>query len=211
MNALVQKLIGDGALKTSLIIEAFKKVARADFVPESIRSEAWRDEALPTFEDQTISQPYTVAFMLELLDAHRGETILDVGSGSGWVSALLASIVGPKGKVYGIERVEDLVEFCKNNLGKYNFKNVKIIHGDGTQGLKEYAPFDRVHVAAAALAIPKALKEQLKIGGKMVIPTKNNDIRLIEKISKTQYTERIYPGFVFVPLIADDSDGKALG
>jgi|SRR3989344_521376 len=201
MNSLIQKLIGDCVLKTPLMIQAFHKIERADFVPESIKSDAWRDCALPTFEDQTISQPYTVAFMLELLNPLGGETILDVGSGSGWVSALLAHAVGPKGRVCGIERIEQLVEFSKNNLSKYNFNNLEIIHGDGTKGLKKYAPFDKIHVAAAASAIPRALKEQLKIGGKMVIPTKNNDIRLIEKISKTKYTERIYHGFVFVPLV----------
>ncbi len=203
MNSLIQKLTGDGVLKTPLIIQAFNKIERADFVPEAIKSDAWRDCALPTFEDQTISQPYTVAFMLELLNPLGGETILDVGSGSGWVSALLAHAVGPKGRVCGIERIEQLIEFSKNNLSKYNFNNLEIIHGDGTKGLKKHAPFDKIHVAAAALAIPMALKEQLKIGGKMVIPTKNNDIRLIEKISKIKYTERIYPGFVFVPLIED--------
>lgn len=211
MNSLIQKFIGDGALKTPLIIQAFEKIERADFVPEAIKSDAWRDCALPTFEDQTISQPYTVAFMLELLNPLSGETILDVGSGSGWVSALLANMVGREGRVYGIERIDELVEFSKNNLKKYNFKNIKIIQGDGTKGMKKYAPFDKIHVAAAALTIPTALKEQLKIGGKMVIPTKDNDIRLIEKKSKTMYTETIYPGFVFVPLIANDTDGKAHG
>ena len=120
MNSLIQKLIGDCVLKTPLMIQAFHKIERADFVPESIKSDAWRDCALPTFEDQTISQPYTVAFMLELLNPLGGETILDVGSGSGWVSALLAHAVGPKGRVCGIERIEQLVEFSKNNLSKYN-------------------------------------------------------------------------------------------
>lgn len=203
MDAFIQKFIDEGSLKTPKIIKSFRKVHRKDFVPESIKEMAREDRALPTFEDQTISQPYTVAFMLELLEPCEGQKILDIGSGSGWVSALLANIAGPLGKVYAIERIEELLEFSRENLKKYNYKNLKIILGDGYKGYKKEAPFDRIHVAAAARSVPKALKDQLAIGGKMVIPTKKNDIRLIEKISKTKYTERIYPGFVFVPLIEE--------
>lgn len=201
MKELIEKLKKEGVLKTPSIIEAFQKVRREDFLPEAIKNRAGLDVALPTFENQTISQPYTVAFMLELLCPKGGQKILDIGSGSGWVIALLAHIVGEKGKVFGIERIPELVSFGKENLKKYHFKNIRIILGDGALGLPKEGEFDRIHVAAAAETIPAALKEQLKVGGKMVIPTKEEDIRCIEKISKKKYNEKVYPGFVFVPLI----------
>lgn len=202
MKLVAQKLIEEGVLKTQSIIEAFIKVPRADFVPEFMRSQAQRDIALPTFESQTISQPYTVAFMLELLDPREGQKILDVGSGSGWVAGMFAFIVGPKGKVFGIERIRELVDFSKDNLKKYNFKNLEIIAGDGSKGLKKEAPFHRIHVAAQAQEIPKTLLEQLAIGGKMVIPTARHDIRLITRVKKNEWKEKIFPGFIFVPLIS---------
>lgn len=203
MSDIVQKLIDDGVLKTPEIIKALRTVKRSDFLPASIRARAEDDAALPTFANQTISQPYTVAFMLELLQPEPAQKILDIGSGSGWVAAILARIVGKKGRVYAIERISELVEFCRDNLKKYHFTNLEILLGDGTRGLPQYAPYDRIHVAAAAQKIPVALREQMAVGGRMVIPTINDDIRLIEKISKNRYTEKIYPGFVFVPLIEE--------
>ncbi|KKQ55700.1 MAG: L-isoaspartyl protein carboxyl methyltransferase [Parcubacteria group bacterium GW2011_GWA2_38_13] len=201
MDTFIQKLVLEKALKTPSIISAFKKIHRIDFIPEAMRQYSDEDRALPTFENQTISQPYTVAFMLELLQPMRGEKILDVGSGSGWVAGMLAHIVGKKGKVYSIELVPELVQFSIDNLAKYRFNNLKIINGDGSLGLPKIAPFDAIHVAAAGKIIPRALKVQLKIGGRMVIPTQKNDIRLIIRTSENKWKEKIYPGFVFVPLI----------
>lgn len=201
MTELIRSLMQKGVLKTPRIRGAFQAIDRRDFLPESVRELSERDAPLPTFCDQTISQPYTVAFMLELLEPRTGQRILDVGSGSGWVAALLAHIVGEKGRVFGIERIPELVSFSRNNLKKYKFENASILCGDGTKGLPHEAEFDRIHVAAAAKKIPEALKTQLKIGGRMVIPTRAEDIRCIEKISKKKYDEKIYPGFVFVPLI----------
>lgn len=205
MEIFIQKLILEKILKTPSIISAFKKIHRADFVPEAIRQYSDEDRALPTFENQTISQPYTVAFMLELLKPKEGEKILDVGSGSGWVAGMLAHIVGKKGKVFAIELVPELVQFSIDNLRKYRFNNLKIIKGDGSAGLPKIAPFDAIHAAAAGKTIPLALKVQLKVGGRLIAPTQKNDIRLIKRISKKKWEEKIYKGFVFVPLIKGSS------
>ena len=144
MESFIQKLVLEKALKTPSIISAFKKVHRADFVPKTIRQYSNEDRALPTFENQTISQPYTVSFMLELLQPKPGEIILDVGSGSGWVAGMLSHIVGKKGKVFAVERVPELVQFSIDNLRKYRFNNLKIIKGDGSRGLPQKAPFDKI-------------------------------------------------------------------
>jgi len=206
MKHLINSLIKQGYLKTPLIIEAFQKIKREDFIPEDLQDEADGNFPLPIGHGQTISQPLTVAFMLELLEPKPGEKILDVGSGSGWQTAMLCHIVGKSGKVFAMERVPELVEFGKNNVSKYNFVasgRAVFLHSDGTKGYEKEAPYDKIIVAAAARGIPEALKEQLKIGGRLVIPTKSQDIRLFEKIGKDEFKEKIIPGFVFVPLISD--------
>ena len=201
MHSLIQQLIAEGYLKTPAIINAFKKIKRQDFLPDKLKAEAGANAPLPVGFDQTNSQPLTVAFMLELLQPNQGDKALDIGSGSGWTSALLAEIVGEKGKVYAIERIPELVDFTKSNVAKYKFKNLEFICADGAKGLPNSAPFAKILVSAAAAEIPPALKNQLTIGGKMVIPTQAQDVRLIERVGEREFTETIYPGFVFVPLI----------
>lgn len=205
MSKLVNDFIRNGYLKTDLIIDAFSEINRIEFVPEDLESEAEKDIALPVGYGQTISQPLVVAFMMELLNPQRGQKILDVGSGSGWTTAILAYIVGDKGKVISIERIKELKEFGEKNVEKYSFISKGIAEfqvGDGSKGLPAEAPFDRILVSAEASEIPQALKDQLKIGGKMVVPMKNNIIYL-EKKSDTEFYKEEFPGFVFVPLIID--------
>ena len=200
---LIENLISEGWLKTPRIIEAFYKIKRADFLPEELKNLAQLDEALPIGFGQTISQPLVVAFMLELLSPQPGEKILDIGSGSGWTSALLAEIVGEKGKVIAIELIPELKEFGEKNVAKYNFiekGRVRFICGDGTKGLKEEAPFDKILVSATAKKCYEAWKEQLKVGGRIVTPI-GNSIWLFIKKSEKEFEEFEYPGFVFVPLI----------
>lgn len=201
MDKLIEKLVNEKFLKTPEVIEAFYKIKRQDFLPAEIVDQESFDIPLPIGHDQTISQPYTVAFMLEALKLKKGQKALDIGSGSGWSTALLAEIVGPKGKVFGIERIKELKEFGEKNAAKYNFNNVTFIHGDGTKGLPNKAPFDRIMVSAAAFRIPKALKEQLAIGGRMIIPTEAQDLRIIERVSDKNFSEVIHQGFLFVPLV----------
>lgn len=205
---LILVLMREGYLKTSLIIEAFGAIDRKDFVPDEIKDEAYFDGALPIDYGQTISQPLVVAFMLELLAPEPGEKILDIGSGSGWTSTLLAYIVSkkPGGKVFAIERIPELKEFGEKNCAKYNFveKGIAAFSAeDGSKGLLKEAPFDRILAGASASRdIPDAWREELKIGGRIVAPI-GNSIFLFEKKSATEFEEKEFPGFAFVPLIED--------
>ncbi|PIP24227.1 MAG: protein-L-isoaspartate O-methyltransferase [Candidatus Nealsonbacteria bacterium CG02_land_8_20_14_3_00_37_10] len=201
--ALVEELIKEGYLKTPGIIEAFKKIKRVDFLPQDLKDLAELNEALPIGYGQTISQPLVVAFMLELLEPKEGEKILDIGSGSGWTSALLGEIVGEKGKVVAIEVVPELKEFGEKNNSKYNFiekGRVQFICVDGSKGYEKEAPFDKILVSATAIKIPDPWKKQLKIGGRIVTPI-DSSIFLFTKKSEKEFEQIEYPGFVFVPLI----------
>jgi len=205
---LINSLIKDGYLKTSGIIEAFKKINRKDFVSEEYKNEAYINAPLPIGFGQTISQPLTVAFMLELLEPKKGERILDIGSGSGWQTAILSSIVGDPpaggGRVVGMERIPELKEMAERNVSKYNFieKNIaSIILADGSFGYKRESPYDKIIAGAAAVKdIPMEWKKQLKIGGRIVAPV-GHSVIVIDKISKNEYTKKEYFGFSFVPLI----------
>jgi protein-L-isoaspartate(D-aspartate) O-methyltransferase len=206
MSRLVHLLIKGGYLKSDLIIDAFSEISRIEFVPEDFESQADANVALPIGYGQTISQPLTVAIMMDLLDPKAGQNILDVGSGSGWTTALLCYIVGKKGRVTAIERIEALRKIGEKNVAKYGYgkgKNKEIVafyHGDGSEGFKKYAPYDRVLVSAAVQFIPEALKAQLKIGGKMVIPVRNS-LTYLEKKEEGKFYKEEFPGFVFVPMI----------
>jgi len=201
--ALVDNLIAEGWLKTPRIIEAFRKIKRVDFLPKEMEDLAELNEALPIGYGQTISQPLVVAFMIEQLESEPGDKILDVGSGSGWTTALLAEIVGERGKIIAIDIVPELVEFGKKNVEKYNFVKkgqVQFICADGSKGFSKEAPFDKILASAAAEGLPLAWKEQLKIGGRIVTPI-GSSIWLFIKKSENNFEEIEYPGFAFVPLI----------
>lgn len=197
---LIDFLLQNNILKTKSIINAFLEVDRKDFVLEENISEAYNDYPLDIGLNQTISQPSTVAFMLELLQPRQGERILDVGSGSGWTSALLGHIVGKEGEVIGVEIIKDLVLFGRANLEKYESLNVKIYQAGETLGFKEKAPFDKILVSAGAKDIPEELIKQLKVQGVMVIPIFDSIFRIYKK-SKRQLEKEKIPGFMFVPLI----------
>ena len=205
---LVDSLIEQEYLKTPRIIEAFQKIKREDFVLSENKESVEVDVPLSIGHGQTISQPLTVAFMMELLRPESGDKILDVGSGSGWTTAILAELVGNNGKVFSVEVIPDLKEFGEENVSKYNFIKKGIVEyfcADGYKGLPEFAPFDRVLVSAAAEEMPKKLLAQLRIGGKLVIPIgeqyKSQEVVLIQKQWKNEFKEKRFPGFAFVPLV----------
>jgi len=189
-------------LRDSYVKKAFTRIDRADFVPKDYRVEAYEDYPLPIGYEQTISQPTTVAFMLEKLSAQPGDKVLDVGSGSGWTTALLADIVGSTGSVVAVERVPELVVFGKQNIEKYHYANVTIHHAGNTLGVSEEAPFQRILVSAAAHnEIPKELTAQLAVGGIMIAPVDDAIIE-IKKHPDGTLRQRIHSGFAFVPLIS---------
>ena len=219
MKELVESLVAARVLKTKRLINAFLANDRVKFVPEEWASDSYLDVAIPIGLEQTISQPYTVAFMLELLDVQAGQKVLDVGFGSGWTTGILAHAVGDAGRVYSLEISPELYEFGKSNLAKFGYKNVELFNQSGWDGLPDTAPFDRILVSATAPAVPGNLKAQLKVhgpfgkaqgrlersrnGGKMVIPIgvpHDCAITLVERVSGDEFKEKTFPGFAFVPL-----------
>lgn len=180
--------------------QAFHMVPRTTFLPANVRERAELDRPLPIGFGQTNSQPSTVRLMLEWLNPQRGEKILDVGSGSGWTTALLAYLVGPKGSIYAVEKIPQLVRFGRENCKQAGVRNVRFFEAGSTYGLSEFAPYDRILVSAAASTLPKILLEQLKVGGRLVIPI-GSSIHVIDKINGSTYQDAKNPGFLFVPLI----------
>lgn len=182
------------------IKNAFEEVDRKDFVIEDYKPEAYEDYALPIGYQQTISQPTVVAFMLELLDVREENRVLDVGSGSGWTTALLAKLVGKKGSVIGLEIVPELVNRGRENIKKYAPSNADIKLVKAGRAIPATGQFDRILVSASSEEVPQELVERLVSGGVMVLPVRESLYR-ISKTHKGEIEEKKYPGFVFVPLI----------
>ena len=185
------------------ILDAFSNVNREDFMPGNVKAMAYEDTALPIGHGQTISQPYTIAIMLSLLDLKQGQKVLEIGSGCGYVLALLSEIVGENGKVYGMEVVKELAEKSKENLADYG--NVRVYNKNGALGLPEKAPFDGILISAAIREIPEKLMDQLKVGGIIVAPKGSRfeqEIIAIQRKSKTEFEiKKKIPGFIFVPFV----------
>ena len=200
---LINNLISVGALKEESVIHAFLMIDRADFVADPTASDAYEDYPLSIGYGQTISQPRTVAMMMEMLGPKEGEKILDIGSGSGWTSAILGFIVGEEGSVTGTERVSELLEFAKANVAKYGLKNTNIIQAKDELGAVG-EEFDRILVSASASAFPYGLIEQVKVGGKLVIPV-GHSIYEVTKNANGEVEGKEHYGFKFVPLIFQNS------
>jgi len=194
----------DFNVSSPIVKKAFLGVKRELFVPGKLQASAYVDEALPIGFGQTISQPSTIAIMLEMLELKEGQKVLEVGSGCGYVLALLSEAVGAQGKVFGVEKLKDLVEVSRKNLEAQGTKNVAVIEGDGSLGLKEEAPFDRIIVSAACPFVPKPLFDQLKEEGIAVAPVGDLYTQEIQQMRKKngKPLKRNYAGtfFSFVPL-----------
>ncbi|MDM5270709.1 protein-L-isoaspartate O-methyltransferase [Sulfurovum sp. zt1-1] len=200
LDSLIDSIIMDRVLKSRTIIEAFENVDRADFVPDMFKESAYVDAPLGIGENQTISQPTTVAFMLEHLAPKKGDKILDIGAGSGWTTAILCHIVGEEGSVLGLERIGSLVELGKFNLARYCHDDRCRIEKAGDKLGVPGEKFDKILVSASADELPEELIDQLNIGGKLVIPVQNS-IEVITKTSEDEYQRESIYGFVFVPLV----------
>lgn len=184
------------------ILNAFSKVKRENFVSGKFRRMAYEDNALPIGKGQTISQPYTIATMLSFLNLKKNQSVLEVGSGCGYVLALLSELVGKNGKVFGIEKIKGLADKSKKNTD--DLRNVRIYGGNGRLGLGEKSPFDRILISASCSEIPKPLTSQLKKNGIVVAPIGNKFNQSLASFQKVNGELRIrenFPGFVFVPLV----------
>ncbi|MFI5107723.1 MAG: protein-L-isoaspartate(D-aspartate) O-methyltransferase [Terriglobales bacterium] len=187
-------------IRDERVLNAMARVPRHEFVPPDHRGEAYEDHPLPIGEGQTISQPFVVAAMLEALALRREDVALEVGTGSGYETAVLAELVGT---VYSIERIASLAERARALLTRMGYSNVTVVHGDGSQGLPDAAPFDAIVVSAAAPQVPASLMGQLRDGGRLVIPVGSGftqELQLVRNIggnSTTMYLD----GVRFVPLI----------
>jgi protein-L-isoaspartate(D-aspartate) O-methyltransferase len=184
------------------VIDAMARVKRELFIPENLRDMAYRDVPLPIGHGQTISAPHMVAIMCDLLDLQKGMNVLEIGGGSGYHAAVMGVLVGPEGHVYSIERLGELVARARTNLSSAGITNVTMIQGDGSAGLPEHAPYDRISVAATAPSVPEPLKEQLKEGGKLVIPVGGGFSQDLVMVTRNNgYVTEEKMDVAFVPLI----------
>lgn len=182
-------------------IKAFQNIPRELFIPDQ-SGLAYEDRPLPTLRGQSISQPSTVMIMTQTLNVRLGQTILEIGAGVGYQAAILSKLVGDKGKVISIEIIPELVQAAKKNLAALNIKNVIVIEGDGSRGVSEYAPYDRVIITAACPQIPPPLLEQIKEEGIIVAPLGQREQQYMARaIKRSDKLEFNFLGpFVFVPL-----------
>lgn len=198
-DRLVQRLRSEG-IKDNIVLEAIGSVPRHLFVDEALASRAYEDTALPIGYGQTISQPYIVARMTELLMDVKPDTVLEVGTGSGYQSAILSRLVD---KVYTTERIESLASQARQRFRRLGYRNVRVQHSDGSWGWPQFGPFDAIIVTAGGADIPKPLLEQLAIGGRLVMPLGDRVRQILVSVTRTASVyERVdLEPVVFVPLI----------
>lgn len=184
------------------VLEAIKQIPRHLFIDSSFEAHAYQDKAFPIAAEQTISQPYTVAFQTQILAVHKDDKILEIGTGSGYQTAVLLYL---KARVYTIERQHELFKKTSLFLPKIGFKPKQFIFGDGYKGLPKEAPFDKIIVTAGAPYVPNPLLAQLKIGGKLLIPlgSRKQIMTLFTRKSATEFDKEELGDFAFVPMLAE--------
>ena len=196
---MVEQQIKNRGIRDANVLAAFIKVPRHIFVPAEYRNMSYDDTPLPIGYDQTISQPYIVAYMTEILKPHKNMKVLEIGTGSGYQAAILACLCK---EVYSIEIIDSLAIRAKNIFEEEGYKNIKVKTGDGYKGWKEYAPYDAIIVTCAPVKIPEQLLDQLAEGGRMIIPageSYNQKLYLIEKINGKLRQKETLP-VLFVPM-----------
>ncbi|RLF55289.1 MAG: protein-L-isoaspartate O-methyltransferase [Thermoplasmata archaeon] len=199
---LIENLKRLGYIRSKKVEDAMMSIRREDFVPQGLREYAYHDTPLEIGHGQTISAPHMVALMCEELELERGLKVLEVGAGSGYHSAVISRIIGEEGMVYSIERIPDLVEFARRNLERAGIRNVEVVEGDGSMGLPEHAPYDRILVTCSAPDIPDPLVEQLKDGGIILIPVGRTFSVLVKGLKRgNKVVRKEICGCAFVPLI----------
>lgn len=196
---LVDHLRRQGVSET--VLTAMLQVKRHLFVPQYLWPQAYADYPLPIGEGQTISAPHMVALMCDCLELEKRDRVLEIGAGSGYHAAVIAELIGNESHVYSVERIPWLVEFATENLKRAGYTNVTVLSGDGTLGLPEHAPYDKISVTCAAPDVPPPLLEQLKTGGKLIIPIGKyrQVLYLLEKINGVKRKRKA--DVVFVPLL----------
>lgn len=202
MRQKLVKILQDKGITDKRVLESIAIVPRHLFMDSGFIDFAYQDKAFPIAAEQTISQPYTVAFQTELLQLNEGEKVLEVGTGSGYQTAVLIAL---KAQVYSIERQQELFRKSKLFLPKLGYHAKSLVFGDGYKGIPEFAPFDKIIVTAGAPNIPKTLLGQLKIGGRMVIPVGEEiqTMMVIIRKSETEFEKQEHGSFRFVPLLKD--------
>ncbi len=202
-HEMVEQQIARRGITDPNILRAFCDIPRDVFVAEDIKHSAYSDTALPIGEGQTISQPYVVAVMLQAASLQQGDRVLEVGAGSGYAAALASRIVD---KVYAIERHRTLGEAAAKRFADLGLTNIELRIGDGTLGWPEAAPFDAILVAAGGRQVPTALKNQLALGGRLVMPVGGSDLQILRRIVRegdNEFRDEDLMAVQFVPLIAD--------
>ena len=204
-HAMVEKQIAARGVRSKLVLDAMRAVPREKFLPERLREFAYEDTPLPIDADQTISQPYIVGFMTDALALKGGEKVLEIGAGSGYAAAVVSEIAS---EVYTVERIGQLAEKAASVLSDLGHTNVHVLHGDGTRGWPEHAPYDAIIVAAGGPEVPNSLKQQLKIGGRLVIPIGTNlraqELVRVTRISESEYRTEDIADVRFVPLVGEE-------
>ncbi|MBC8521109.1 MAG: protein-L-isoaspartate O-methyltransferase [Methanomicrobia archaeon] len=198
-RGMVDILRGQGVSES--VLEAMMHVKRHLFVPSHLSDQAYADYPLPIGEGQTISAPHMVAMMCDYLTLKKGEKVLEIGAGSGYHAAVIAELIGEKGHVYSVERIKWLVKYSRENLKRAGYKHVTVTSGDGTLGLPEHAPYDKISVTCAAPDVPPPLLEQLKVDGKMIIPIGRymQELYLVNKRNGIERERKC--DVLFVPLV----------
>ncbi|MGP0095142.1 MAG: protein-L-isoaspartate(D-aspartate) O-methyltransferase [Xanthobacteraceae bacterium] len=202
---MVENQIAARGVQSEIVLDAMRKVSREAFLPERLREFAYEDLPLPIAAGQTISQPYIVALMTEALDLEGGEKVLEIGTGSGYAAAVLAEIAA---EVYTVERIGQLAEKAASTLETLGYRNVHVVHGDGTLGWVGAAPYDAIIVAAGGPEVPESLKEQLKIGGRLVIPVGTDprvqELVRVTRTSNAEFKSEDIADVRFVPLVGKE-------